>query len=109
MFLNTIFDWFCESNIKYLAPFILPLNPLNLIQWMFFLVIFFVLLAMPANFTNSSDGVNRSGWRTSATTFLIYFFCSCIIYFILLFIFCGIVSVPKQIRNNLMGQFIPQQ
>lgn len=90
--LASIGSYFCDSNIKYIWPFIFPLNPLNLIHIMFLAVIFLIVFSIPPNFTNSSNKKNRSFGRSVLVSGGIYYVATVSFYFMILLLFCGAVK-----------------
>ncbi len=100
----------CNSPFKYALPFILPLNPLNLLNWAVFFTIFFIILAISPNFTNSSDGKNRDGGRTFLFSAMLYYGIAVLYSGIVLFVVCMMnTKVHASFSPESRSQFIEEE
>jgi hypothetical protein len=107
-FLSKLFSfgtYFCNSSFKYLGPVVLPLNPINIINWIFFFTIFFIVLSIPPNVTNSSDSQTKSGWRTFGSSFLIYYGVSFTFFLIILLIACKYIEQTSADNPDLLNVY----
>jgi hypothetical protein len=96
MLLNWMIGSFCDSKLKYVAPILGPINPINIINWIFLGIIFAIVILSKNTFLNSTvdekdkDKRNKSFLRSFLTAFSIYYIISVIIYLILILTACQI-------------------